>query len=213
MNYKETGFRAVFHKFCVVQINKTVRNALGDDMFPGSDNANCVLTYGYIDCEAGVTLEILAAAEKTDQDLKIMDGNDQVFSKLRIGAVEEAELCFLTDEGGHLAKRFEKKLEMIKTYEASEEVEKSRQMEFLDPCRHAWFVDDVMVRLVKEGLGIEECWVRITGLGEHWFIGTLLNEPYQDYGYHEGDTIQFFVYQTEDRTFCYSDLNPPAEDN
>ena len=42
-------------------------------------------------------------------------------------------------------------------------------------------------------------------------IGKLLNEPYQDFGYHEGDTIAFFVQKTEDdKIVCISDMNPTA---
>lgn len=42
-------------------------------------------------------------------------------------------------------------------------------------------------------------------------IGKLFNEPYQDFGYHEGDTIAFFVQKTEDdKIICISDMNPTA---
>lgn len=32
----------------------------------------------------------------------------------------------------------------------------------------------------------------------NYFIGTLLNEPDQNFGYHMGDTIKFFLYGGDD---------------
>lgn len=40
-------------------------------------------------------------------------------------------------------------------------------------------------------------------------MGTLLNEPDQDFGYHEGEKIAFFVQKTEDdQIICFSDMTP-----
>ncbi len=85
-------------------------------------------------------------------------------------------------------------------------------MAFLDPCRHEWYIDDIMVRLMKDGLQTEGCWVRITGLADHYFVGTLLNEPNQNFGWHEGETVAFFVQKTDDdEIICYTDMNPSAK--
>ena len=48
-----------------------------------------------------------------------------------------------------------------------------------------------MVLIIKNGLRPEECWVRISDLSDRRVMGTLLNEPDQDFGYHAGDTIAF----------------------
>jgi len=40
-------------------------------------------------------------------------------------------------------------------------------------------------------------------------MGTLLNEPNQNFGYHLNETIAFFVQETEDKkVICYSDMTP-----
>ena len=75
---------------------------------------------------------------------------------------------------------------MLKHYDVSEEIEKSREMVFLDGQRHEENVDDVLVYLMRDGLQPEGCWTRISGLGDHWLMGILLNEPGQDFGYHMG---------------------------
>ena len=209
MNFRETGFRAVYHNFCVVEATDRVREIMGD--LPGANIANAVLAYGYYDRDAGLTLEVLAAAHVGDDGLKYAAGNDEVSLKLRIDAVEEARLGVCPDEDGKMAETFAEKLEILKTYDASEDIEETRKMDFLDSCRDPYFIDDVMVRLMKDDLQPEDCWVRITGLGDHYFVGTLLNEPYQDYGRHEGETIAFCIHRTEEgEIFCYADMNPPA---
>ena len=210
MNYKETGFRAVYHNFVIVMNNDNVRKVING--MPGAEDANAVLTYGYYDREAGLTLEILALAIVGEDVFKYSKGLDDVTLKLRIGSVEDAELLFYPDNDGKVAETFSDKLNMLKGYDASEEIEKTREMAFLDPCRHEWYIDDIMVRLMKDGLQTEGCWVRITGLADHYFVGTLLNEPNQNFGWHEGETVAFFVQKTDDdEIICYTDMNPSAK--
>ena len=177
--------------------------------FPGAEGANCILTYGYIDQEAGLTLEILAAGRETEKGFGFADGNDSISSKIRIGSVADEEVAFFDDEDGRLSSRYSGKLEALHKYDASEEIEKTRSMSFLDASRDEYCIDDVLVYLTKDGLEPEGCWVRIIGLGDHWFMGTLLNEPNQDFGYHNGEKISFFARETEDKkVVCISDMNP-----
>lgn len=207
MKYKETGFRAFYHHFIAIPLKENIKTAIRD--FPNAENANCVLTYGYIDQECGLTMEILAAGEESDKGFRFADSNDKVRSFIRIGAVAEDEVSFFPDEDGKLAERYANKLELLHHYDAPDEVEKSREMGFLDGSRDENCVDDVLVYLVKDGLNPEGCWTRITGLGDHWIMGTLLNEPDQNFGYHQGETIAFFVQETEDKKIiCYSNMNP-----
>ena len=210
MNYKETGFRAFYHHFCVLPITKQTQAAIAD--FPGAKEANGVLTYGYYDREAGLTLEVLGAAYVEGDRARFEDTLKDVRSFIRIGAVEEDEFLFFADENEELAKRYADKIEMLHHYDADKEVMKTREMSFLDGCRHNECIDDVMVYFIKDGLHPEGCWVRIIGLGEHFIMGILLNEPDQDFGYHKGEKIAFFVQETEDKkVICISDMNPSAK--
>ena len=210
MNYKETGFRAFYHHFCVLPITKQTRASLTG--FPGTEDANGVLTYGYYDRTAGLTLEVLGAAHVKGESALFDDSSKDTRSYIRIGAVAEDDFLFFADEDGKLAERYADKIEMLHHYDADEEVEKTREMSFLDECRHEECIDDVMVFLVKDGLKPEGCWARIIGLGDHFFMATLLNEPDQNFGYHQGEKIAFFVQKTEDeRIICISDMNPSAK--
>ena len=207
MKYKETGFRAFYRHFVAVPLKENLKAALKD--FPEAEAANCILTYGYMDRDAGLTLEILAAGKESGNGYRFADGNDSISSKIRIGEVAGEDAAIFKDEDGNLAEKYAGKLGMLHGYDASGEIEKTREMQFLDGSRDGIFIDDVLVYLIRDGLNPEGCWTRITGLGNHWIMGELLNEPDQDFGYHQGEEIAFFVKETEDKKIiCYSDMNP-----
>lgn len=72
--------------------------------------------------------------------------------------------------------------------------------------------DEVQVLLVKEGLQIEQCQVRIDDRDDKVFIGKLLNEPSQNFGYHMGDTVAFFVYTDADgNQHLLCNMNPSVK--
>ena len=210
MTYNETGFRALYHNICAFPLKENLKSAVKD--FPGAEKANCILVYGYIDKEAGLTLEILACGQMKDDKFKFFDSVDDIRSFIRIGAVKDDEFFYFDDPDSNLQKRYSKKIELLHHYNADEEVEKTREMAFLDGCRDEGCIDDVLVYLMKDGLKPEGCWTRIIGLGDHFFMGTLLNEPDQDFGYHLGEKIAFFVQETEDKKIiCYSNMNPSVK--
>ena len=197
MKYSEVGFRAFYHNFIVVPMKDSLKGVLKD--FPGADKANCILTYGYIDRMAGFTLEVLAAAFMDNEEMSFGVGNAELLSKIRIESVIDDECYYVDDEDDSMHKLYSDKLDMLKNYAAGDGVEESRNMDFLDGSRSPEYPDDVLVYLLKNGNKPEGCWVRIEALAEHEIIGTLLNEPNQDFGYHAGNRIAFYVHQTENK--------------
>ena len=77
MKYSEVGFRAFYHNFVAVPIKDSLKAVVED--FPGADKANYILTYGYIDHTAGLTLEVLATAFKHDESFVFGAGNTEMF--------------------------------------------------------------------------------------------------------------------------------------
>lgn len=199
MKYKETGFRTLYRKFTVFMYTDTLREVTKN--FPGAEQGNCILTYGYIDRSAGLTLEILAVGVAEKDNVTFFDGTDTYRSFLRIGAVMEQEFFSLRDEDGSLYAEHATKIKQLRHYDVSQEVEQTRQMNFLDASRDPAYIDDVLVYLFKESLSPEGCWVRITGLEERSLKGTLLNEPNQNFGCHRGEELSFFVQQNQDKQF------------
>lgn len=199
MKYKETEFRTLYRKFTVFMYTDTLREVTKN--FPGAEQGNCILTYGYIDRSAGLTLEILAVGVAEKDNVTFFDGTDTYRSFLRIGAVMEQEFFSLRDEYGSLYAEHATKIKQLRHYDASQEVEQTRQMNFLDASRDPAYIDDVLVYLFKESLSPEGCWVRITGLEKRSLKGTLLNEPNQNFGCHRGEELSFFVQQNQDKQF------------
>ena len=197
MKYSEVGFRAFYHNFIVVPMKDSLKGVLKD--FPGADRANSILTYGYIDRMAGFTLEVLAAAFMDNEEMSFGIGNTEKLSKIRIESVIDDECYYVDDEDDSMYELYSDKLEILKNYDAEDGVEESRNMDFLDSSRSPEYPDDVLVYLLKNGNKPEGCWVRIEELAEHEIIGTLLNEPNQDFGYHIGNQIAFYVHQTENK--------------
>lgn len=217
MKYRETGFRAVYKHMCVFPMCSAVKDAVKS--FPGCEKANCVLVYGSIDREVGLTLEVLAAGFNDGTGCVFFDGNDTVMSKIRIGAVQNEQFGIIDDD--ELKLQYSAKIAMLEHYAASEDVEKTREMAYLDSCRDAACIDDILVILTKEGLQPEGVWVRLSGLGGscvlgggsiaepqriHALKGKLLNDPYQDFGHHVGEEICLLAVESGDnKTACYSD--------
>lgn len=198
MYYKDTGFRILYKNFVAFMLKDNLKQCIKD--YPGADKANCILTYGYIDHNAGLTMEILAVGVKENDGFIFFDTLTETRAFIRIGAVIEDEFFFFDDKDGGLSKRYFEKLNVIKHYAVSEEIEETRKMTFLDKSRHKYYPDDVMVYLIKQNLNPKGCWVRICGLGDNFIMGTLLNEPDQDFGYHNGEKIAFFVRQQKDKS-------------
>ncbi len=89
------------------------------------------------------------------------------------------------------------------------DVLKTREMTFLDASRSKDCVDDILVYLTREGFEPEPHYVKITGLGDRWFVGTLLEEPNAEFGCHVGDVIPFFAQQLEDGSvICFANMTP-----
>lgn len=208
MKYSETGFRPLYHNFCYFPMVENIKKCVKE--YPGYDGADGVLAYGYIDRECGMTLEILACAKRTGEDeFAYASSLDTVRVIIRIGAVKDVEYTFVAEGEDGICENFTQKLEIVRQYDAEEEVEESRLFGFLDEFRHELYPDDVLVLTLKDGLQPEGCWVRIIGLEEKCIMGKLLNEPNQNFGYHEGDTIAFFLYEdNKGNKHLVSDMNP-----
>ena len=203
MKLTETGFRALYHHFCVFPLNARIKVASAD--FEGINEADSVLLYGYIDREAGLTLEIIALACRKNGKYRFFDPNNEISAFVRAEVLKDEEFEIQDDVNGELSDRFSEKISMLSSYNASEEVEAVREMDFLDASRDEQFIDDVIVYLVKDGCRPEGCWARICGLSENKIFGVLLNEPYQNFGLHAGDKIPFGVEKQDGGTvICVS---------
>ena len=207
MLYKNSGFRSLYRHFAAFMLNDVLREKIGN--FPNAEKANCVLTYGYIDHEKGLMLELIAAGIKEQADFTFFGTYYRGRVFVPIGEIIEAEYFPTDSSEEELRKSYADKLNILEMYNVSDEIRASRDMEFLDGSRHDEYPDDVVVYLKKQGVETETCWVRITGIGDRFFMGELFNEPERDFGFHSGDRIAFIAEEQEDGGIRLSaDLTP-----
>ena len=131
--------------------------------------------------------------------------NSQVRTHASIAAVQHIQFSVLTDEN-RLKEIYKDKLSVLYEYPINIDIEKTRQMTFLDSNRDKFYVDDILVHLIKADYQVEACWVRLESLKTHSFIGRLRNEPYQALGVHLGDLLEFRVEKNTDNKYiccCY----------
>jgi len=218
MKYSETGFRAICNQFVAFEMSDKMREFAGtlydedgNEIYMGTEEANCILMYGYIDHEEGVSLEVLAMGMHYNHYF-FFEENPAVRNTLRIEYAENEEFSIVEySEIPRLDEKLSELLGRLAAYNVNDNVMETRRFGFLDKLRHKWFVDDVQVELICKGLNDERCWVRIEDLNNvgHFFIGTLLNEPYQDFGYHKGDMVAFFAHDDgEGNIECFANATP-----
>ena len=196
MNFKETGFRPFYHHVCALELNdKLLKRAKN---CPEIEKSSHLVVYGYIDPEKGLMLEVLGAGKQAPKYFYFKDPYEGRRISISIKDVADVPFVWFEKLEPRFQKKFAPRIEKLKQYDASEDLEKSREFDFLDACREPSFPDDIRVLFEKEGLKPEECWVRLTGLGDHVLIGKLLNQPYQDFGVSEGDTVNFSIRKEDD---------------
>lgn len=206
MNFKEAGFRAVYHRLVALELDDKLRAFIED--FPDAEQATHVLMYGYIDPNKGLMLEVVAGGKKGRKYFHFFDTNPDKRVNIPIKKAAKAEIYFFDDENEKLKKRYANKLQSLNQYAVSEDLEQSRTFDFLDECREQNFPDNVRVHFIKDGCKPEDCRVKIIGLGKHSIRGKLICVPKQDFGIKEFDQFSFYVQKTEDgKTICIKDFN------
>lgn len=206
MNFKELGFRPFYHQVCALELNDKLAKRLKN--CPDIEKSSHAVVYGYIDPDKGMMLEVLGAGKQAPKYFYFKDPYEGRRISISISDVAEVPFLYFEKLEPRFYKKYVQRIEKLKQYDAPEDVEKSREFEFLDGCREPNFPDDVRVLFAKDGLKPEECWVRITGLGDHVLIGRLLNQPYQDFGVKEGDTVTFSIHkESDEKITCVANLD------
>lgn len=207
MTLQQTGFRPVYDAFCAFVLNEERKQALTG--WPRLDEAEYMLTKGYIDPEDGLTLEVIALGRKNGGQYTFFDANTQSRAMFRADTLRDEEFLFFADPDGRIAADYAEKLLPLKTYAASEAIEKTRGIPVIDPCRHLLFPDRVKVELRQEGVEPETAWVLLDHAEEHRLVARLLSTPERMQGFVEGNTVGFFLEKdAEGRTVAVAELDP-----
>ena len=191
MKYEQMTFRDVFDNNFAIPIDGYERQL---EDFAGFEDADSLLVYGYIDHQNGMMLEVLAKGYKTDNGYVFDEPDNTVSCKIRLEDEKDLELTEVEiDED-----RYADKYASLYIYGKNESINKTRWNRDVDEFRDRYHPDDVRVVLVKDGLNMETCWVRMDDVFEDVITGTLLSTPVQDFSLSEGDAVSFTVMEFED---------------
>ena len=176
MTFAEANFRDLYHRFVVFPFTERERSMLKG--FPGAEQADCVLAYGYLDSMCGFSFEALELGQRTGDGFAFSGGCEEISVKFRFDVVRDLDFQY-PDQEDELREKHRRKIKTIHTfYAADPNVEMTRKLTALDAFRYPGCPDDVQVVLLKDSIKPEACWVRLTGAGDRLFTGELLNEPY-----------------------------------
>ncbi len=203
MKMKDLGFRKILGRLFVLPVKDEYSALLR--ALPGIEASDRLLVSGCVSRDHGLGLRVLAIERGKEDGEAAFIEVPETAQDLSFRDIAEAEIEPLTEREAE----FSEALSELKAFEANEEVLRTRDMEFLDSARDAFHPDLVTVTLLKDGLLPEENQVRIEGLEPSMIIGTLMKEPDQDFGYHAGETVAFFVQETKEKEYrCLCNMNP-----
>lgn len=196
---QEVDFRQLYHKLLYIRCPELIEK-LAKNGWEIINNCDGVIAYGYIDEQCGLSFQIFGAASVKDGVEIVKESKDEkIMLILRRGSVAENYFVNL-QELGISYPEYDSWIKMIRdNYDTKNKAkEEMRQMDFLDAFRNDDYPDDVRVVIFSEGLQPEQVWMKCCDITEEMLFGTLLNEPNQDYGVHEGDKIGFVPIKTEE---------------
>lgn len=211
---KISNFRQIYKKFIYIDCRELL-----DTMLPGEIEGNItgIFAYCYVDRTEGISFRPLLLAAMREDSIQVFTfphQEDTIFVlRLRDGEVKMSEFhnddkhmyLYAVDPSKYSfidldilnvnTDEFSDFKEMIDSnYDVDDMVEEFRvddKWTFLDKYRNFTYPDDVQALLFSEKNGIEQVWVRLTFATQNDEVfGELLNEPYQDYGCHEGTLIE-----------------------
>lgn len=233
---KDEKFRNLFGNFIVIKDEEFAKRQAklfyisaimdenedleGDELFEKIDNyplkeeINSLLVLPYVDHQAGLSFQTVAACLLEEDKLLIYERPDNFenLSNIRLGAAEDFEFEYLdnlkVNADCDLENYISHAMEIFHLYNDDEKIFELRKLELLDDCRAPEYPDDIFVGFFKEGFGGEGMWVRYEDFEGTDFYGILLNQPNQDLGVNEGDRIKFHLTKDkEDKIFCFCDLD------
>ena len=205
MKLSELNFRAMLQRFVLIPMDDSIRELI--NYLPNPQEIDGLLTYLYYDRDRGLTFEVLSPVSIEDKRVELLPEITECTIKIRKETLGDCDVMLFGNE--ELYERFEDRIAMIdEAYGVNDEIAFTRSIDLLDDVRNSTYIDDVMVYVLKDGFEMEGCWVRIDGIAETYLYGTLLNEPNQNMGVHEGDKLPFVLaIDRNNNNVCISNLD------
>jgi hypothetical protein len=189
----EFTFRAIVDRLVVFKDKSAIEKI---EKKPLNENSDSILTYCYVDNEAGITFEYLCPFN-IEKGAMFVQKDKDVSTKFRFGSLPDCEIqIFENYISGD--KYIDKWVEMIRTgYKTSDEIKEFRTWGFIDHLRAKEYPDDILVGFHKEGFGGEGMFVKLLYKENDKIFGKLLNEPHQNFGVHLHDIVEVNIGKNE----------------
>ncbi|WP_026491432.1 hypothetical protein [Butyrivibrio sp. XPD2002] len=157
-------------------------------MLSGDKDDNAILTYCYIDPEAGVSYKGLCSCKITGDKVRYNLSEQLIGLTLREGGIECDAIVMENVAEGY---GFQEEAESIKEeYGYFEEKVAIDYNNIFDAYRHPFYPDDIQVFFPTSAGGYETMWVEENGATAKGIMCRLLNEPYDEsIGYNYGDLV------------------------
>jgi hypothetical protein len=192
--------REMIDQWLVVGLERGEAARFSDD---ATLRADCAVGFVYVDSMCGMTFNVeawcntdgkslLAVSRPSDTKQRIMLRYDTFAGKAKrmLTQTERAALVFPTIPDW-----------LSLYYQGDETTRALRALPLLDPVRAPGYPDDIKCFLFdrsgsKAG---ESIWAKVIRQGgDGCFLCRLLNEPYQDFGVHEGEMVSVALAEQED---------------
>ncbi len=205
MLIQEVPFRKMYHRIFYISANQNYDKL--KENFTYEKEGNGTLVYGYVDHQMGMCFEILALAYRDEEGrIEITAVNEDQTLKSQYETVYECEFAEVPEDLDLSA--FSAKTKIVdRFFRYSEDMEKLRDLELLDPYRSEEFPDDVVIYLVGKDRSPEGCWVRCERAEAGMVYGKLLHEPRQYFGVHPGSEIGFCAGDLDGQVILFAEIS------
>ncbi len=198
---EDFGFRQLAGNYILLTNIPMERFRLYNTEFQRLEEDNALLTYGYVDHEAGLSFEVLCYAKYAPgKKIQFRSGNPTISFKIRYDGMK-GDIAVLPYDIS--MSEFQDKVKMVSEgYYYSDDIQEIRKYEALDEDRHPQFPDDVGALLFKTGVQMEKVWVRTSAIINGKVAGYLLNQPRAaEFGLKIGDMVTLVSVPTKERRF------------
>ena len=223
MLIKDETFRNIYCKPIIIKSKKyaikqekyfnekSKENEINNEVFK-KNKVNSLFAFPFVDHNEGMLFLVLATALIKKNNVKIYNRkNFELNSIIKKKSVNNNKFLYLKDV--KINKKFNLKHHLkyghdfTKTYRKNDEIEAFRKIGVIDKLRHENYPDDVLVYFLKNNLKPEAIWVRGEFLEDGYFIGTILNQPKQEFGLNYGDYVTVIIRKTDDgEIICLADF-------
>ncbi|KLK88494.1 hypothetical protein SZ63_05635 [Methanoculleus sediminis] len=210
MNDGTTSYsdREIINSWAVAEIGPGISRVLSAKglMRPNADRC---IGFFYVDHEDGITFRIHSLCRTgAGKPPEIVVNFENHGEGLILHSDEVGAYTLLSNDEANRLSLLEEQRWRI--YYEPEPLQAVRKRADLDRFRAPGYFDDVSVILVSKDRELipEGVWVRLEGQSDDGasFRGTLLNEPYSDFGVHEGDMVTVSFAEDEEGRFLVAEV-------